>query len=611
MSLRLCFVASSGANLFMTELLDVVRDAAATAGIETEEAIDHFPPVERDRVYVTIPHEFFLTTPPDAHPPDAALAQTIALCTEQPGTPWFDQAHGHTERMGAALDISPVGLAGLRAYGLRARRLRLGWSPLLDGWGGDAAAPRDVELLYMGSASRRREVLLSSYWNTLWRREGVRLMVPPHHAKTTQRPDFLVGDAKRALLARTQVLLSVRRQEEPYFEWVRAMDAMCNGAVLVCEHGAGHDPLVPGEHFVSGAPEHLGELADALVRDTARQQRIRRAAYEAVRAMPLTEGVAALVETAEGLRGASAHARAVPPPPAPPEPPAPDRATVDDEVEGGAERKARALREMAQRRARAREDVLARGGDPDALEVVHEQAAVAAPRVTVCIPAFRAAGVVGEAIASVAAQDLAEIELLVHDDASDDDTAQAAVAALEDHPGLAATVLRRPVNAGLPAGRNAMAHRARSPYVLMLDADNELLPPAARRLAAALDADPGATFAYGILACHRDGEPDGLLSTLPWDPELLRHYNPIDALALLRRDALLELGGYTTDERLHGWEDYELWCRVAATGGRGAHVAQMLARYRRSAGGSMLSVTDLDTAGMRAVLRELHPSVLG
>ncbi|MBI5105948.1 MAG: hypothetical protein HZB46_13390, partial [Solirubrobacterales bacterium] len=163
----------------------------------------------------------------------------------------------------------------------------------------------------------------------------------------------------------------------------------------------------------------------------------------------------------------------------------------------------------------------------------------------------------------------------------------------------------------LPAGRNTMVGLARAPYVLMLDADNELLPPAARRLAAALDADPDALFAYPILAAHRDGAPDGLLSTLPWDPALLKAYNPIDALALLRRDALAELGGYTTDIRLHGWEDYDLWCRIAERGGRGVHVAQLLARYRRSAGGSMLSLTDLDTAEMRAILRERYPRTMG
>ncbi|HYF28178.1 MAG TPA: hypothetical protein VD931_20705, partial [Baekduia sp.] len=160
MSLRLCFVASSQANLFMTELLEVVREGAEAAGAATEWAVDAFPALEPDRVYITIPHEFHLTTPAERHPDEAQLAQTVALCTEQPGTVWFEQALEHARRMGAVFDISEVGARRLRIRGVAARRLALGWSPALDGWGRDLDRERDVEVLYMGSASRRREVLL-------------------------------------------------------------------------------------------------------------------------------------------------------------------------------------------------------------------------------------------------------------------------------------------------------------------------------------------------------------------------------------------------------------------------------------------------------------------
>ena len=47
----------------------------------------------------------------------------------------------------------------------------------------------------------------------------------------------------------------------------------------------------------------------------------------------------------------------------------------------------------------------------------------AAPAVSVCIPAYRGAAHIGEAIESVLAQTLADFELVVVDDASPDDTA--------------------------------------------------------------------------------------------------------------------------------------------------------------------------------------------
>ena len=62
--------------------------------------------------------------------------------------------------------------------------------------------------------------------------------------------------------------------------------------------------------------------------------------------------------------------------------------------------------------------------------------------------------------------------------------------------------------------------------------------------------------------------------------------------------------------RLLGWEDYDLWCRVAAAGGRGVQVPQILARYRVGET-SMLSLTDIDVSDMTAVLRERYPTVMG
>jgi glycosyltransferase involved in cell wall biosynthesis len=256
--------------------------------------------------------------------------------------------------------------------------------------------------------------------------------------------------------------------------------------------------------------------------------------------------------------------------------------------------------------------VRAASGDPDAVEVVAETPAYARarPRVTVCVALFEQASEVVEALASVAVQDLDALDVIVHDDASADDSARAAARFIDARPWLPARVIRRAVNAGLPRARNAMLAQARAPYALMLDADNALYPQAARRLADALDADPHADFAYGALAVHRDGRPDGLLSAHPWDPALLRDDNPVDALALLRREPVNALGGYTEDDVLHGWEDYELWVRIAARGGQGVLVDGFIGRYRRAAG-SMLSLSDLDQDTMRAALRERHPSVMG
>jgi hypothetical protein len=67
-------------------------------------------------------------------------------------------------------------------------------------------------------------------------------------------------------------------------------------------------------------------------------------------------------------------------------------------------------------------------------------------------------------------------------------------------------------------------------------------------------------------------------------------------------------GGFVTDVRLHGWEDYDLWCRVADDGRRGAFVPEIVARYR-SAEHSMLSLTDISTREAVGLLAERHPAL--
>ena len=85
----------------------------------------------------------------------------------------------------------------------------------------------------------------------------------------------------------------------------------------------------------------------------------------------------------------------------------------------------------------------------------------------------------------------------------------------------------------------------------MLDTDNEVYPTAFTRLVDVLDRESGAFFAYPMLEVHADGEPETLRSFLPWEPERLLHGNYIDAMALLRREQLLDLGGYAEDLRLY------------------------------------------------------------
>ena len=96
------------------------------------------------------------------------------------------------------------------------------------------------------------------------------------------------------------------------------------------------------------------------------------------------------------------------------------------------------------------------------------------PAVTVVIPAWNAAAFIDEALASLAAQTLADWEALVIDDVSSDDTASRVAAFAARDPRVRA--LRQSVNAGPSAARNRGFAEARGRYVALLDADDAYEP---------------------------------------------------------------------------------------------------------------------------------------
>jgi len=99
-----------------------------------------------------------------------------------------------------------------------------------------------------------------------------------------------------------------------------------------------------------------------------------------------------------------------------------------------------------------------------------------------------------------------------------------------------------------------------------------------------------------------------LRGSLPWEPQRLTRQNWIDAPALIWRRQLVELGGYSTDPRLHGLEDFDLWCRIASASLRGAHVPQVLAWHPPGENASPRDVASLPP-GVSALIRERSPGL--
>jgi glycosyltransferase involved in cell wall biosynthesis len=94
------------------------------------------------------------------------------------------------------------------------------------------------------------------------------------------------------------------------------------------------------------------------------------------------------------------------------------------------------------------------------------------PKVSVCIPAFNAASYLPAAIESVLNQSFRDFHLVVSDDASDDHTPSVLMRYNDDR----LSVVRSPDRLGQAANWNRCVELARGEYVVLLHADDELMP---------------------------------------------------------------------------------------------------------------------------------------
>jgi glycosyltransferase involved in cell wall biosynthesis len=188
------------------------------------------------------------------------------------------------------------------------------------------------------------------------------------------------------------------------------------------------------------------------------------------------------------------------------------------------------------------------------------------PLVSVILPTYNRAALIGPAVESVLAQTFADLELWVIDDGSADET-RAVVAAIGD-PRLRYHRLDR--NRGQAAARNEGLRRARGEYVAFQDSDDRWAPDKLERSLGVLrPACPGIGAVYcDMLRMWRDGRVtyhrSPTLSRGRWIDPATGWYQVyllgIQA-SLIRRRCLDAVGHF--DERLRHLEDMELFMRLA------------------------------------------------
>lgn len=189
-----------------------------------------------------------------------------------------------------------------------------------------------------------------------------------------------------------------------------------------------------------------------------------------------------------------------------------------------------------------------------------------APLVSVVLPTRNRARTLGRAIRSVLTQTMGDLELIVVDDGSTDDTA-CQLATIGD----ARLRVIRIACANAGAARNAGIAAARAPVIAFQDSDDEWMALKLERQLAALSEDATADLVYSAVL-RWDGVRVLRLPSARHEPgpqpslgALVRRRDIVSTPAwLVRRECLERVGPF--DESLPAVEDWEWLLRFAATG---------------------------------------------
>ncbi len=177
-------------------------------------------------------------------------------------------------------------------------------------------------------------------------------------------------------------------------------------------------------------------------------------------------------------------------------------------------------------------------------------------RVTIVIPCFNQGIYLADALASISSCNPHFAEILIVNDGSTDDATKSILADLSKK----GYRIINQENQGLGAARNAGIRVATTDYILPLDADNKIIASFIERAVQILDKEPS----YSVLYSNANyfGDKEGILKPGKFNLQRLMLGNYIDACAIIRRSALLEVGLYDKME-IMGYEDWDLWLKLA------------------------------------------------
>lgn len=608
----------------MTDLLSKFVSNFNDLGIEANLSEMEFPKTMGAR-YIFIGHEWKNETTKFSFPTRRIISKSICLITENPGSYWFNESlnligifHNFLFFNKNAYDAFPVAANQKHLFQLFNNPV-LNSFPDFETWNS-----RRYDFNFTGGVDSHRKKVLASYASNFASSKSI-IICPDTALAPTPSLQHKSAIEFSELLNNSKCLVNIHREETLSLEWQRVLLALERGCVVVTENCTDAenaydlslvknlfskeeflDPLTTSTElyeFAKSAYETSGELRE--FNDLfALRTFLKKAVAWNIRLIPLRVRRPKInLEILENRFKALVRRML--------------QTYVFSEPEFNFFAWSMSKLMRAQKYAALSNIDLTRridwanssNKDLGDATLVESRNSVSNPKISVLIPIYREGEIIEKTLKSVQNMIIdVEFEVVVCSDAGDQNTINRAADFLRT-TSLNYSIYKQHFNVGVGATRNSLLYRCQGEFALILDGDNSIFPAGLQTLYDSLKNDEDSYFSYGILAVTEGDNAVDIMSYMSWDKNLFAKVgNFIDALSLVKVKKVLSIGGYSESLALYGWEDFDLWARVAHHGGYGVFARNFVAKYLRRPG-SMISITDIDHHDAYAIMKSRAPSV--
>ena len=191
-------------------------------------------------------------------------------------------------------------------------------------------------------------------------------------------------------------------------------------------------------------------------------------------------------------------------------------------------------------------------------------------RVSVYIPTHNRSSLLERAIKSVINQTYKNVEILICDDGSSDDTQQLVERYQAQHDNI--VYLKNETPKGACAARNLGINAATGHYITGLDDDDEFLPERIEKFVKFFERHKYPYLSSGIIFNFGKHQKVGFNKVTHIRLDSLLYQNIVGSQVFTKTDYLRAIGGF--DESFKAWQDYDTWVRLGARYGEGYNICE-------------------------------------